>query len=211
MRLFERSFNMANINVKYSKGFNPHPRFSIASPLSLGIESEGEYMDIELKEELPIEEFIFNMNNVLPNQIQIIQGEYLPDKTSTASVIAWALYEISFPLREDIKYEDFESLLINWLLKEEILINRLRKRGRRREMVEEDIKGLIKSLDLKNIDNNIVIMEGLLKTGDNGNLRPLDMITSFNQDNNLDIDMDTVKLKRLDLFGEDYKGQPISL
>ena len=60
MRLFERTFNRIDAPIEYSQGFNPKPKISIASPLSLGIESEEEWMDIELLEKVDQEEFIKN-------------------------------------------------------------------------------------------------------------------------------------------------------
>ncbi len=70
MRLFERGFRRAQIPIKYSEGFNPQPKFSIANPLALGIESEEEYMDINLHERIPIDEFIERMNRELPDDIK---------------------------------------------------------------------------------------------------------------------------------------------
>ena len=69
VRLFHRTFNRSQLQIKYSEGFNPHPKFSIANPLSLGIESEGEYIDIELENDIKIDEFIDRMNKALPQDI----------------------------------------------------------------------------------------------------------------------------------------------
>ena len=95
MRLFQRSFNKANIPIKYSEGFNPHPKFSIGAPLSLGIESNEEYMDIDL-EYMAVDEFIERMNGVLPKDIQIISGKYLEREESLNSIIAWESMKFNF-------------------------------------------------------------------------------------------------------------------
>ena len=79
MRLFNRTFRRADIPIKYTEGFNPQPKFSIANPLALGIESISEYMDIELEEEMPVEDFIEKMNKELPKQIRILEGKYIED------------------------------------------------------------------------------------------------------------------------------------
>lgn len=77
MRLFHRAFNKSGIKVKYSQGFNPQPKFSIGSPLSLGIESEEEYMDIDLEEKISEEKFIKSLNRVLPKDVQILDAKYM--------------------------------------------------------------------------------------------------------------------------------------
>ena len=48
MRFFQKAIRRSKIDIKYSEGFSPHQIMSFAAPLGLGIESFGEYMDIEL-------------------------------------------------------------------------------------------------------------------------------------------------------------------
>ncbi len=202
MRLFQRSFNRAEVPIKYSKGFNPQPRFSIASPLSLGIESEEEYMDIELLKEIDIEEFKNKMNKVLPEDVQIIDCIYPKDNDAIAAMISWALYKIRFETNLDLEIEEVQNRIDNWLNKDEILISRLRKRGRKKVMQEENIKSLIGSLEVLGIDNNEFRIEALLKTGEKGKLRPFDFVDALNRDNKLDMIQDSVFFKRLGLFIE---------
>jgi radical SAM-linked protein len=52
MRVFERGMRRANIDMVYTEGFNPHPKMVFGLPLSVGIISETEYVDIELKEDI---------------------------------------------------------------------------------------------------------------------------------------------------------------
>lgn len=211
IRLFQRTFNRANIPVSYSEGFNPHPKFSIANPLSLGVESEEEYMDIDLVEEIDIEKFIEDMNKVLPQDVQIIAGEYPKDVKPVNFIVDWALYEINFDLLKEIDLDTFKEKIDQWLKNDQIMIERLRKQGRRKVMREEDIKAFIKELEVVNLEDNIVTLKALLKSGDNGNLRPLDFIGAMDRDNNFGIDMDSIMLKRLGLFaqGEGHIYKPL--
>ena len=48
IRLWERALRRARIGLAYSEGFSPHPRISLAAPLSLGITSDAELMDVVL-------------------------------------------------------------------------------------------------------------------------------------------------------------------
>lgn len=200
MRLFKRALSMEEIPVKYSKGFNPLPRLSIASPLSLGIEGEEEYMDLDLLEEVDIDKFIGGMNKILPRDIQILDAIYPAEKESIAFIINYALYEISFENMMELSYEDMENLIDRWLNKEEILIKRLRKKGKRKIEVEENIISLIKKIELIEAENRI-ILETLLKVGDFGNLRVFDFMEAFLRDNNFqELDKDRISYKRKSLY-----------
>jgi len=102
MRLFQRAFRRAGIPVKYSEGFNPHPKLSFATALTLGVSSEGEYMDVELDSHIELQEFIESLNNVLPEGIRVLKAEYIENKDSIMSLIRWSSYVIEMPLTEDI-------------------------------------------------------------------------------------------------------------
>lgn len=201
MRLFQRSFNRAEIPIKYSQGFNPHPKFSIANPLALGIESEEEYMDVEL-DYIPVEEFIHKMNGVLPKDIQIIKGEYLKKEESIDSLIAWAFYEIEFSIPNSIEETALEEMLKSWLNKDEILLTRIRKKGRKNVEKQVNIKNLIGNVVIKDINDKNISIDVLLKSGSNGNLKPTDFLDVLNRDNNLEIEQDTIEIKRISLFAE---------
>ncbi len=201
MRLFHRSFNRSGVPIKYSEGFNPHPKFSIGNPLSLGIESEEEYMDIDI-DYIPVEEFIKKVNDVLPKDIQIVRGEYLKKEESIASLIAWAFYEINFDIKDNIDKEDLNDIFSKWLSQEEIMITRLRKKGKKKTEKEENIKSFIGNLVVKETDDRNITLDTLLRSGGNGNLKPMDFIEALNRDTNLNIDMDSAHIKRLGLYAE---------
>lgn len=48
LRYFQKAIRRSGIDVTYSNGFNPHQIMSFASPLGVGLTSDGEYVDIEL-------------------------------------------------------------------------------------------------------------------------------------------------------------------
>ena len=48
MRFFQKAVKRANLPIRYSEGFNPHQIMSFASPLGVGLTSEGEYMEDKL-------------------------------------------------------------------------------------------------------------------------------------------------------------------
>lgn len=211
LRLFQRCFNRAEIELNYSKGFNPRPKFSIANPLSLGVESIEEYMDIDLVKEIDISEFIISMNNVLPADIRILEAAYPTDTRPVSSILDLALYEIKFIINKTIDKESLITTITSWLENDEIIISRLRKRKKNKVMIKEDIKFLIKDVEVISVCDFRVIINALLCSSENGTLRPLDFIEAMNTDNNLEIDLESIMLKRLGLFIEekDNKYKPL--
>lgn len=56
MRVFQRALRRASIPISYSSGFNPHQEISFAAPLSLGVTSNAEYVDLKLTEPMDVRE-----------------------------------------------------------------------------------------------------------------------------------------------------------
>lgn len=202
IRLFHRAFNKSGIKVKYSQGFNPQPKFSIACPLSLGIESEEEYMDIEIEEKILVEEFMDKINKVLPKDVQILDAKYMEKKESIASIISWAFYEIRFHIDGDLEKDKVEEYINDFLEKREIFILKRKRKGRRKIERKVNIRGLISNILIKEYKDNNIILETMLKAGGNGNLRPIDLLTSLKEESNMKIDLDSVMIKRLELYAE---------
>ena len=48
MRFFQKVMRLSGIDICYSEGYRPHQIMSFASPLGVGVESLGEYLDIEV-------------------------------------------------------------------------------------------------------------------------------------------------------------------
>ena len=65
-RVWERALRRSGIRAAYSEGFSPRPKLSFGLALSTGYESLGEYLDIELAEDLEPEELVALVNPSLP-------------------------------------------------------------------------------------------------------------------------------------------------
>ncbi len=90
-RTFIRVINRACIPVWYTKGFNPHAKLVFSTPLSVGAQSEYEFLDLRVDRDMPPEEIMARLNRELTDELCITDA-YLP-KTDFSS-IAWASYEI---------------------------------------------------------------------------------------------------------------------
>jgi len=71
MRLFMRALRRAELPLKMSEGFNPHPKLSIKRALKLGLESDNEEATIVLKELIKPQDFKERLQKQLPEGIFI--------------------------------------------------------------------------------------------------------------------------------------------
>ena len=65
MRFFQKVMRRADIPIAFTGGYSPHMIMSFAQPLGVGITSDGEYLDIELKEPIDSKEAVRRMNQVM--------------------------------------------------------------------------------------------------------------------------------------------------
>ena len=56
LRFFERTIRRAELPMRWTQGFNPHPRLVFALPLSLGIIGTQEVVELELEGEITAQE-----------------------------------------------------------------------------------------------------------------------------------------------------------
>ena len=71
-RAMSRALKRAGIPLWYTEGFNPHPYMSFSLPLSLGVESLCESVDLRITGEITNKEIKDRLNSVLPEDLKII-------------------------------------------------------------------------------------------------------------------------------------------
>ena len=94
--IVSRAIRRAKIRVKYSEGFNPKPKMSFGPPTSLGIESNAEYGDIILADDLEPGDLLIRLNDVLQDKIIIEKAvrTVYPVKSimSQTDIIKYSIY-----------------------------------------------------------------------------------------------------------------------
>ncbi len=90
-RTFMRILVRACIPTWYTKGFNPHAKLVFSTPLSVGAQSEYEFLDVRIDRDMPCEEIMARMNREMTEELCITDA-YLP--TRDFSEIAWGSYEL---------------------------------------------------------------------------------------------------------------------
>jgi radical SAM family uncharacterized protein/radical SAM-linked protein len=75
VRAFERAVRRARVPIAYSEGFNPRPRLSFYSQLSVGMTGEAEPVTIELSRDMDPLDLVKSLNAALPSGIRIRSAE----------------------------------------------------------------------------------------------------------------------------------------
>ncbi len=103
LRFWERAFRRANIPICYSQGYHPHPKISFGPPLSLGYESDAEYLDFQ-SPGLSVDEILPRLKTTLPPGIAALELKLLYTKQrSLTAAINRIDYEVIFPELVDRK------------------------------------------------------------------------------------------------------------
>lgn len=93
MRYFQKAIRRADIDIAYSEGYSPHQIMSFAAPLGVGVTSDGEYLDIEVKSSKSSKASMQALNETMAEGITILEYRKLPDTAKTSmSLVAAADY-----------------------------------------------------------------------------------------------------------------------
>jgi radical SAM-linked protein len=85
MALFHRVAVRAGVPIAFSQGFNPHPRIAFGPALSVGIESDTEFLDMETEAFIDLLDATKAMNNALAEGIRIVQSRVVPKSAPSLS------------------------------------------------------------------------------------------------------------------------------
>lgn len=81
VNVFLRAFRRARLPVSFSQGFNPLPRVSFSCALPVGLETEGDYLDMILRAAVPADEVVCRLKSVLPEGFEILEAAEMPLRT----------------------------------------------------------------------------------------------------------------------------------
>lgn len=162
LRTFVRGMRRAEIPFKYSEGFNPHAVMSFALPLGVGTTSECEIVEIQMKEQIPVEDFIKSVNEKMPREsIEILSAEYSDEKTP---VIVRADYVIEYENDSTVNYDEIEEALSG----KEILIEKKSKR----QMKEINLSDHIFAHKVEKKDDKSFTLYVTVSAGNTFNIKP---------------------------------------
>ena len=205
LKTIQKNIRRAGLPVEFSQGFNPHMNTSIAQPLSVGVYSSGEYMDMILTTETDEKEIVDKLNATAPSGIKYISALAIPytpgDKKvpQAMALIDAARYTIK------VKYSDASALegeMTKLLENETWNTIKKSKKGER----EVDLKTLIKEFSFW-IKDEFLVLNVLISTGSREHLSA-DLVVSYIQEQTSNALVDAfVNIKREEMYF--YKNETL--
>lgn len=206
VRMFKRAFQRSGIRLVFSQGFNPHPKMTLAQPLSLGYTSITEWLEFETVDDFTTGEIQDKLDAVMPKGIRIMEVLEMPmEEKSLASLCRAAEYTIGM-CSDHINAPDKEGLIKrlsenqnaeDFLAQSSIVVTK--NRTKHKSPVELDIRDMIHYITICVVDNNI-FMTTELSAGSNNNLSPELLLEAFSKFYGFTVPRETIEIMRTDLI-----------
>lgn len=191
MRYFQKAIRRAEIDVVYTSGFSPHQVMTFAAPLGVGLESNGEYMDIEVASLVSCADVVNRLNAVSVYGIEVVSATILPEDAGNAMAsVAAASYHVSFREGREPSF-DVSRALQELMAKEHIIVTKTTKKGTR----ELDIKPGIFQISYENHAFHM-----LIDASSGGNIKPIQIISALYTSNNEEMKENALLITREDVY-----------
>lgn len=191
LRYFQKAVMRSGISAKYSEGFHPHQLMSFAYPLGVGMETKGDYFDLEITGNESGEEIRDKMNAVMNEGMKVAEAAIMPEKERAAmAAVAAADYLVEYECAADW---DVNAAIAELMRLEEVLINEgeeeAEHKGGKKKKAPKDIRpGIIEM----RADEGGIFMK--LKSGSAMNVRPADVFEKLIKQEGI---FDTCRITRL--------------
>ena len=207
MHTWERVIRRSQLPLAYSQGFNPHPKINFASACAVGTTSDGEYMDMELTQELPVEQVEEMLQAVMPPAFRVSAMKVVTGKApSLMSIIQRARYVLRLELVEEAAQKQLDAAVERFWQQEEIVIYRYKKNSKDKKPV--NIRPGVYELELTAEGKN-ALLHILVQCGNEGNIRPEEVAYGL-MATGMPMVQHVVRIHRLGLYVLDEKGALLS-
>lgn len=205
VRLVERSLRRGAIPLKFSQGFNPHPKIAFAAPLSVGLTSDYELVDIELTEEIDLVAFKEMFPTIFPGGIEFVRAQHLEQSKSLMSLVSDCAYAVKVMGSPEV-LRVFAKMAENVMNKEELNVIKKSKEKRKPDKTV-NIRPQIKELSVLDQSDEEVVLRMKLATGSAANLKPETVVAVIAEAAEINIDPYDIRIHRVMLYGEEGKTE----
>jgi len=165
LRMIERAIRKSALPVAFSQGFHPQMKLSFGPPLSLGMTSEAEYIDITLDTNL-MPYMIEKLRGAMPDGMSIHDAQIVFGKSASLSAVLNRV-EYTLLLDEDEDLDRLDQRTSDLLAAEKCEVKRIGKKDTTTIDIRPAIYGFTR-------DKNTLSM--LLGVGEGGYARPMEVL-----------------------------------
>ena len=162
VRTFSKIVIRSGLPLWFTEGFNPKPKMVFSAPLSVGVESETEYLDLRLTERVDPADALARMNRNVTDELRMAEA-YYPD--CKLSDLAWLSYRID--IYTDGVTDDLAAACERTLTAPEVPVVKKNKDGEK----TVDIRPRIREVSVKN-ENGHLHIEGVFSADQSSFLNP---------------------------------------
>ena len=174
MRLWERALRRAGLPLAYSEGFTPHARIALASPLPVGVTSEGELMEVYLRKRVSPHFFLDQIRPQLPAGIDISRvGEANIATPSLQALVRFAEYQVATETQQT--QQEVEARIASLLSQKQVLIERRRPGGAK----PLDLRALVEQIWVETMEPGRCILGMVLRTDSHGAGRADEVVSAL--------------------------------
>ncbi len=166
MRAMTRAIRRAKVPLWYTEGFNPHPYMTFSLPLSLGMESLCESMDIRIEGDSTNEEVFHMLEGAMPPGIEIISVD---EPVYDPKHICYGEFDILFDCEN--KAQSVKTLIEEMLSQNELIVQKLGKKGRHKVLKDINLIEFIKQYNIST-NGDRVKLNLILPAGSVTNVNP---------------------------------------
>jgi radical SAM-linked protein len=196
MRFFQKAIRRSGIDAAYTEGFSPHLKLSFAQPLSVGVETDGDYFDLEMNTLPDLTTLVAEMNKQCVDGIEIINVTLLNDDVPNGmSSVKAADYIYTFDSLADSK-----ELLDKFFSQETYIFEYIRKEKTKVKDLMEDI------YEYKILSDTELLVK--VNSSSAGNLKADVVIEALEK---FGLKAKCLKFKRYDLYTTDSDNSFMSL
>jgi radical SAM-linked protein len=139
LRLFRRALARADVPVRFSEGFNPHPRMSIPLPRALGIASNAEAIVIETEEEVDESTWLSRLQSQMPEGIVLCSARRLAEGERPQPDIVTYRYMpqgAMDSLESGVSTDDLDKRIERLISSESLWVERIDRKTKRTHRVD---------------------------------------------------------------------------
>lgn len=133
MRSMTKAIKRSGLKVWYTEGFNPHAYITFPLPLSLGIESESECVDIRVEDGVTAWEVKERLFDQMPEGLDLVSVE---EPFCNAKEIRFGRYVITLDFENEGQAEAFSSLSQKLVDEKSLVCEKKGKKGHKKIMKE---------------------------------------------------------------------------